>query len=198
MKCIGIVWVMLIITAAGCKPFQNAGQQHYPVTPVTKKSYTVLNGVYANKPDTTIGKYYHGPNDRRSADFRPHLMDQFFLSQPKTVYQYRDSTLTDAGQWVKLEFSTAKKLTLSLYYRDRFIFSKQLKGRFKNGYFYGRQKFFIIPVYPLFFGYNFQRTRIGKHQDKLLVDLRQRQWVFLIFSGTNDKVRTTALFTPKQ
>ena len=51
---------------------------------------------------------------------------------------------------------------------------KRLKGKFKNDRcFYPRRTFWVIPLFPLLFGYEHERRRIYRADDELIIEIAE-------------------------
>ena len=102
-------------------------------------------------------------------------------------------------KWIKIEFNTQETATISMYHNDKFLFSKDIHGKFKNGYFYLQPKVYVIPFIPLIFGYNFQRTRIGKTTDEgLLIDYKVNRWGFALIAGSQESGNASSIYAKKK
>ena len=127
------------------------------------------------------------------------ILNQLFLNIPESYYRDTEGNMIDPNEkYVKIEFLSSKKATVSFYHNERFVFSKNINGRFKNGYFYLRPKIFVIPIVPLVFGYNFERTRIGKSGSNLLIDYSVNRWGFALVAGSSDKGYTSSVYRKKE
>ncbi len=165
---------------------------HYTVDSLSPKDYRALNGVYNNEADTTFG-YHYSFNDNHDLE----LLDHFFRHIPLKARWYNDSIIPQSEKRVILEALNPKKILVSLYQQDRFIYAKAIKGRYKKGYFYVRGKNIIYPL-PILFGYHFQKARIGKTGTDLLIDYRRKFWVFAVVAGGAAKDKTSSLFSSRQ
>ena len=85
-----------------------------------------------------------------------------------------------------------------MYHNDKFVFSKNIRGKFRNGYFYRRPKVYVMPLIPLLFGYNFERTRIGiTTNEDLIIDYTINMWGFALVAGSAEKGATSSIYKKK-
>jgi hypothetical protein len=85
-----------------------------------------------------------------------------------------------------------------MYHNNEFVFSKKIHGKFKNGFFYLRQKFYILPLIPILFGYNFERARIGKTMDSnLIIDYTVNSWGLALVAVGSDKGVASTIYKRK-
>lgn len=186
----------LALSVTSCSPLSKIGNQGFNVDQLPPDSVQALNGTYSNTPDSIIGEITHGPDE--ISDFEQlTILEQFFWSIPETAG--RDSTgeyVDPETMHVTIEFQTLKRATVSLYHNDMFIFSKDIKGKFKNGYFYLRPKIVILPLVPLLVGYRFERARIGKLSDMLVIDYTINRWAFGLVAGSSDQGTSSSIYMP--
>jgi hypothetical protein len=154
---------------------------------VTKENFTALNGFYRNKQDTVFGKIRHSPV-HSIADNNESLIDRLFILLPDKRGFY-EATLID------IEFISHKMATIKAYKNDSLIFTKNLRGKFKNGYFYVNPKMYIIPFPPLFYVHNFERVRLAKYEGDLIVDHTKMLWGFALLAGGSDYGRSTSIYS---
>lgn len=186
----------LALSVTSCSPLSKIGNQGFNVDQLQPDSLQALNGTYSNIPDSIIREIIHGSNE--ISDFQQlTILEQFFWSIPETAG--RDSTgeyVDPQTMHVTIKFQTPKRATVSLYHNERFIFSKNIRGKFKNGYFYIRPKILIVPLIPLVFGYHFERARIGKLNNKLVIDYTISRWAFALVAGSSDKGISSSIYKP--
>ncbi len=188
----------MILTATSCKPLSEIGNKNFKPENITKTNFKKLNGIYANSFDSTIGKLKHSPYDGRNDYERITILDQLFYNYPEIAWRDSNGEFIDPKEkWIKLEFQSTKLATVSMYHNNNFVFSKKIRGKFKNGYFYIRAKNFVVPLIPLAFGYNFERARIGISADHLIIDYRVNRWGFALVAGSADKGYISSTFKKK-
>jgi hypothetical protein len=168
--------LFLTVTISSCAVIKDSKLSNNDFVNLTKENYKKLKGTYTNYPDTSIGEFLVKPHGR---PFSPETLWRL-LKRPSI---YREDSLKI--QCVKIEFLSHKKVMLKLIKSDSTLDSKIIKGRIKNGYFYRRQKFLIMPLFPAFFGYGSERYRLGLDNNLLIIDYRLEDWWFVIFAGSS-------------
>jgi hypothetical protein len=195
------IYILTILTlaATSCKPFLQVGNKNFQIENTTEDEFQKLNGTYSNSFDTTAGKINHFPYDGRNDYGRLTILWQLFQKIPETAWRDENHKMINPKEkWIKIEFQSKKQATISMYHNDNFVFSKNIHGKFKNGYFYLRAKVYIIPFFPLFFVYNFERTRIGKTtDDNLIIDYKVNRWGFALIAGGEDKGVASSIYKNK-
>ncbi len=186
MKYLLIIGFILI--QFGCTPLSKIGIENCNIESIEKSDFSVLNGIYKNQHDTVVGELKHSPGNGFDELERLSILNQLFLSVPESAWRDSLGTIIEPDEkFIQIEFIDSKKAYVSFHHNNDLIFTKKIRGKFKNGYFYLRPKGFIIPLIPLIFGYNFQRTRIGKSGDYLLIDYTVNGWGFALVAGSSDK-----------
>jgi hypothetical protein len=72
---------------------------------------------------------------------------------------------------VRVEIVNSKALRFSFLKNDEIVGTKRLKGKFKkNGCFYGRRTFIVIPILPVFWMYGNFQQRIYQVDDELVIE----------------------------
>jgi len=73
---------------------------------------------------------------------------------------------------VKVEIVNSKSIMFSFFKNDEIIGTKRLKGKFKKDEcFYTRRTFYVVPLFPILFGYgNFQK-RIYRTDEELIIEI---------------------------
>jgi hypothetical protein len=99
---------------------------------------------------------------------------------------------------VSINFESPKKLNLKLLKKDSLLEQKVIKVRIKNGYVYSRKYFFGIPLFPVLFGYNTKRYRIGMTPDTVTLDFRWNSWFFALLAGNYSKGYSSSSFSLKR
>jgi len=189
----------LLLTIMSCKPLSKLRIEGYPIEKISKDNYTELNGIYSNQFDTIIGKLEHSPGHGTFDILNEQtIMSQLFWPTPEQALK------DDFGKRiepeyisVKIEFESSKKAIVSMYQNDQLLFSKSIRGKFKNGYFYLRPKFFIIPLFPLIYGHHFERTRIGKTGNNLTIDYNINTFFIMVMGGGFDKGYASSIYRHK-
>lgn len=153
---------------------------------VRKDNFYKLNGTYNNLQDTAFGQIVHLPYTGMKEDNRS-LLNRLFLFFP-------DKGAYEKDIFVKIEFTSKKKAVVSAYQHGQIFFTKNIRGRFKNGYFYLRPKVFLIPFFPVLYAHNFERTRFGKVGNNLIVDHTIKMWGFALFAGGSDSGVSTSIY----
>ena len=89
-------------------------------------------------------------------------------------------TVTRDSLYIDIHPSSKDKITFTLYDEQGLVRSKTIRGKYKDGYFYSRQKMVLVPFFPMLFHYNFQRFRI-RQADHHLVIHERRHSISLFF-----------------
>lgn len=108
-----------------------------------------------------------------------------------SVANYYDKISVNQTNWkkqtVKIYFLRNDKMCFQLYDEGRFISQKILTGRIKDDYFYESLHGFIVPFIPLWFGYDFERRRIGFKENQLIIDISESYWMAALIAGNSYK-----------
>jgi hypothetical protein len=91
-------------------------------------------------------------------------------------------------------FKGQRKILISLYEKDSLIDQKKVKGKLKNGYFYRKPYFVGLPLFPLIYGYNTYRYRIGIKDSSLVIDNKWNFWAFAVVAGNKSKGQSHSRF----
>jgi len=190
--------IIIVFLLSSCVSFNKNSFVSLPKEEITKENLLNLNGLYSINHDSIIGNPGCGKYNRYETD-EDYLRQKTFLSllppinRPKkyweTIYKH-DIKQID----IKLEFTSNSKVLIDIYHNDSLLFTRKFHGYIKNGYFYFRRLFYIIPFYPIFMGHVFEQTRLGIKEEFLLIDYRTDVWVFAFMGGTVDKGSYTAIF----
>ena len=182
----------------GCKPLSGVGNREIKKDPISKNTLHELNGIYSNQSDTVYGKV-KDKSPFLSTDLNSTaILDQLLFAPPTKSYRGMDGEIIKPEEkWIKIEFTSRKKATISMFYNEKFIFSKNIHGKSKKGYFYLRPKVIILPLFPLFFGYSFERTRIGKSGDSLIIDSSENTWIVAFISGVIHRGYTSSIYNKR-
>ena len=195
------IFAILILVTTSCKSLSKAGGNNFQIVDLSKDNIKQLYGTYSNSFDTIVGTINHYPYDGLRDEERVTVLEQLFQIQniPETAWRDENGKMINHKEkLIKIEFNSKKQATISMYHNDKFVFSKKIHGKFKNGYFYLRPKIYVIPLFPLVFGYNFERTRIGKTIDgNLIMDYTVNRWGFALVAGSADKGATSSVYKKK-
>jgi hypothetical protein len=185
MNNLKLIALLIIIISMGCRPLKNLTPATYKIEPINKNEFTKLNGRYKNIQDTVFGKIEHYPG-RGIDENNKGLLDRLFIFYPNNVYN-KETT-------VEINFISNKKATISAYQNGAFLFTKTIRGKFKKNYFYVRPKVFIIPFFPVFYWHNFERVRIGKIGNDIILDHTLNSWAFVLIAGGSDSGFSTSIY----
>lgn len=164
---------------------KNLAQAEYPIEPIKREDFSRLDGTYNNRQEIVFGQIVHMPYRGMNENDRI-LLDRLFVNFPDKAYE-KDVEL-------KIEFTSCRKATVTAYQNGQIFLTKNIRGKFKKGYFYVRPKVFVIPFFPVFYWHNFERVRLGKVGDDLVVDHTLRSWGFALFAGGLDKGCSTSIY----
>lgn len=187
----------ILIIMTGCKPLSKIANNNIQTKVITNNDYEKLNGIYSNSYDTIFGGVEHSPSDGQNDYQRLTILYQFFsYNYPETAWRDENNQMINPNEkYIKIEFQSKKQATISMFHNDKFVFSKRIHGKFKNGYFYLRPKAYVLPFIPLIFGYNFERARLGKAIDNnLVIDYKLNRWGFALVAGSADKGVATTIY----
>ena len=99
---------------------------------------------------------------------------------------------------VEIEFLKSSKAEVRLTYKDSIFDRRIIRGKFKDGYFYKRPLFVVIPLFPIAFGYNTMRYRIGINEDQnLIIEKSWNTYAFALIAGSDTKAQVFAEFNRK-
>lgn len=174
-----------MLISIGCKPLRNLSPTSYSIEPIRENELKQLDGLYSNYQDTVFGKIEHFPL-RGGVENNRTLLDRLFVNYPEMGY--------DKWILIEIKFTTSKKARVYAYQNGTLLFSKNIRGKLKNGYFYQRPKIFIVPFFPVFYWRNFERVRIWKIGNDIVVDHTLNSWGFALFAGGLDKGRSTSIY----
>lgn len=171
------------ILTIGCATIKHDSFQ--TIDKLEKADFRKLNGRYSNNPIDGVGKIFRSQNNEEY--------------QPKSFWtnleQYQIGSASDwSNQAVEVEFVTSEKAIFRLYQGDSLVDKRKVKGKFKDGYFYARPSFVVMPLVPVLFGHNTHRMRIGKADDVLVVDYKWNIWMSFLLSGKSEKGQSSLVF----
>lgn len=199
LKAEQLIYVLsvLVISFTSCNPLSKITNNNIQTEFITNNDYLKLNGVYSNSYDTIIGDIKHFPGDGLNNFQRITILYQlFWYNYPETAWRDENNQMINPKEkWIKIELQSKKHGIISMYHNDKCVFSKNIHGKFKNGYFYLRPKNYVIPLFPLLFGYNFERARLGKTiENNLVIDYAVNRWGYALVAGSEDKGVATSVF----
>jgi hypothetical protein len=177
--------ILLLILSISCKPLKNLSPQNFEVEKIKKGEYEKLNGVYYNNQDTVFGNFIHLPGDH---------IDPKKIELINRLFFFFDENNWGKESSVELNFLSNKKAVVNCYQNDSLVYSKIIKGKLKKNYFYVRTTIFIIPFYPVFYWHNFEKVRIGKVGNHLIVDHTLNSYGFMLFAGGSINGRTSSIY----
>jgi hypothetical protein len=185
MTQIRLLGFLLLFFVSACKPLLNLYSESNQIDKVKKNEYSKLNGRYQDTQEKMFGNIKHNRLKENNKNNR-RLLDRLFVFNPQ-VSEEKPTT-------VEIIFKTKNKAVINAYQNDSIVFSKKIHGKFKDGYFYLRPKYFIIPIIPIFYWHNFERVRIGKCGNDLIVDHNLKSFVWTFMAGSSDKGQTTSIY----
>jgi hypothetical protein len=177
------LFFLFALCLISCKSLENLSFSKLPMDPLCCSNINLLNGTYFNNPDS--------------------FSDKVFISEPPSIQDiglfnkmlFRKFNLGNvANQKINICFLSKNKINLTLSEQDTTVVSWTINGKFKSGYFYGRQKYVVIPFIPLLWGYRFQRFRIGSSGEYLILNFRTNQWAAGPFFGYSENGTFSAIY----
>ena len=133
---------------------------------IDKENLSQLNGLYHNVTDSL-------PEYKNSLWYQIDFWNSPYLEHTENTF-------------VQIEVKNNKKLSAKLFSDNKIIKEMIIHGKIKDGYFYKRRVFFVIPFFPLIFGYINDRTRIGVANRSLIIDKSKHRFGFVIMAGGID------------
>ncbi len=181
-----VQFLKISMLTIGCATIKHDSFQ--TIDKLEKSDFRELNGLYSNNPIDGNGKIlrslYNGEYQAKS----------FWTN----LEQYQTGSTSDwRNQTVKVEFLTSEKAIFRLYQGNSLIDKRKVKGKFKDGYFYARPFFVVMPLVPVLFGHNTHRMRIGKADDNLVVDYKWNIWMFFLIAGQSEKGQSSLIFSKR-
>lgn len=177
--------LFIIMLSFGCSSLRNLNEESILVEQLDKAHFTALNGIYRDIQDTVFGQASQYPRPVKNPNERS-LASRLFMNS-KDWHDHEEKT-------IEITFTTHKKATVNLYQNDSLLFTKYIRGNFRNGYFYLRPKALMIPFFPVFYVHRFQSARIGKMGNKLIVDHSWAASGFALLDGGMSKGSNTAVY----
>lgn len=166
-----------------CAVIQNVDRQN--LNSLNKENLKTIEGTYANRPNNY-------PIDTvRLTDAVSHPITKSFWFQ---VDNYKDWKQDWPNQTIILKVVSDKKIIAELYEDGKMINQKKLKGKIKDGYFYGRPFFIVLPFIPIVWGYNTHRYRIGLIDTDLVIDKKTNYWMAALIVGSDKKEQVSLTF----
>jgi len=184
-----LIFVQIILILSGCSSLTDLSQNNYDILQLNENNYENLNGLYKNYEDTVFGKIIHSPS-RGMDETKRKLLDRLFVSIPNEAY--------NKNIIVEFKFISKKEAIINAYQKDSLLFTKSINGKLKNGYFYVKPRVFIIPFFPIFYWHNFERVRISKSNNNLIVDHSLKMWGFALIAGGSDNGLTTSIYLKEE
>lgn len=184
MKYFKLLSLFLVLISSGCSSLKNLSPDTFQIEPIKGSDFTKLNGRYENYQDTVFGKlnnYYYGVIDNEKR-----LLDRLFIFYSRKAYS-KETT-------VEISFVSKKKAIVRAYKNDTVLFKKNIRGKFKNGYFCASPKMFILPFFPFAYVHKFQRARIGLYENNLVVDHSFKSWGFALIAGGSEQGTSTSIY----
>jgi len=150
------IWLLTPLLFAACTPLREIGQ---PMTQATdRNTHASLAGQYTNKtPDI----------------YAPLLWEIVAPYQGSLRKGDTRAIVTWDSLYIDVNPTSKDEITFNLCDERGLVRSKTIRGKYKHGYFYSRQKMVLVPFFPLFFHYNFQRFRVGPADNSLVVHERR-------------------------
>lgn len=130
----------ILCLSGGCNPLKNLSPPEYSIEPISKNTYSKLNGTYSNSQDTAFGQIIHQP-------YRAHNENDISLWNRMFIFSSYKSY--EPNTTVDIAFLSSRKAIVNGYLNDKIFSSKTIRGKFKNGYFYPRPRLVLIPFFPL-------------------------------------------------
>jgi hypothetical protein len=163
-KCNLVLLLLISMAINGCATFRPIQGRELIAT--SKKNYSNLNGIYCNQPADSVMV--------------------MFLSSHLKLKDRKLANLEDRD--VKIRFINPRKAEVGLYHGDSLQMQSVVRGRFKGGYFYLRQRYVLIPFFPILFYSSNEKHRISLAKDSLIIDWSTYTiGVILIGADTHDE-----------
>lgn len=183
-KLIGLLIISML--TIGCATIKH--ESFRTVDKLEKMDFNKLNGKYSNNPTNGNGRIFRS---QYNGEYR---LKSFWTN----IDQYQVGSSSDwDSQMVEIDFLTSEKALFKLYQGDSLIDKKKVKGKFRDGYFYARPFFVVMPLVPVLFGHNTHRLRIGKSDDNLVVDYKWNIWMFFLIAGQSEKGQSSLVFSKR-
>jgi hypothetical protein len=164
------IFLLLLLLFTSCQSLQKLSPDEFQNHEINNDNFSILNGTYRSRNE----------NDKT-------LSERLFLFSPKGD--------TSKKSTIQFTFNTHRKCTVTMFNGTQTIHTKKLSGKIKNGYFYVRPKFLIIPFFPVWYEHQFKRVRITKTLDNyLVIDHTEKMWGFALVAGSKEKGRVTSLY----
>ena len=169
--------ILSILILQSCSTFKNIADNQ--ANQITKENFTEINGLYLNQPSNT-----------KEISFERTAGPGCFST---SLWENKYGCLSNKRQkdtafgTIKIDFVNRRKIRLTLIKDYEPQQTKNLKGRVKDGYFYGKHRFMVYPFIPLYFGYSSYRYRISKTEHGIAMDSKWSYWGFALFGGGDGK-----------
>lgn len=158
---------------------------------IDKQNFKQLDVKISNYPNAVEGKV----SDMVTGN---HLEVTSFWTLINASHRQWPPIDTLEAKSVLIKFDAPNKLNLRLLSEDSILEQKIIKVGIKNGYIYSRKYFFGLPLFPVLFGYNTRRYRIGMTSDSVTVDFRWNFWFFALLGGNYSKGYSSSDFPVKR
>lgn len=184
-----LAFIILVLFVSGCVVLRDSNIEKDNFTKLNSKNCKELEGEYLNYPDTAIGEFNDYPYGEQ---FSPlslwEQIDRYDSYNPKE---------REEKQSVKFNIISNHIIRIELLENDSIIKISEIKGRFRNGYFYKRPPIIPIPIIPLLFGYYLEGYRIGLYKESIILDYEIHYWVCSLFGGEASNRICSSKFTKK-
>lgn len=141
-----LIFCLLFIS---CRSFKDTGNDK--VTPLVKSNLSILNGTYAN-----VAVY-------DSTDYSGWSLWTSIFEEPSYLENWQNCT-------VELKTKNNRAIKAKLLLNNKVIKERVIHGKIKNGYFYRRPVFFLVPFFPVLGGYKHSRSRISIANEYIIAD----------------------------
>ena len=169
---------------SSCKSLKNLAFSNQPIDTLSYSGSDLLSGTYSNAPDTSVNKIAIGP----------HYPSFSQTSLFNKMSFRKQNTANPEKQKLCISILSKNRLKLILLEENKPVEELTIRGKFASGYFYGRQKIFLLPFIPLLWGYRFERFRIGRSGEHLIINFRTNQWAFGLFFGYSENGTFSGLY----
>lgn len=191
MKKAARLFLLACLAFCGCKTLADISSERAMPEHLNKSDFKNLNGYYSNSSTEVVGKRGLYPGGRWKPVEKSNLLPLLYKRLPAGEVREADTVTREK---VQIHFNSPRMAVVSLYRNDSLAYSIRIKGRFKEGFFYLRPKNYAVPFFPVWFGYNAERARMGMAGHGLLIDYRLSMWGFALFGGTDTRVEISSVF----
>ena len=146
-----------------------------------------LEGTFDNVPDQFTIQKFRGQSFSDKSNYD---LWNVFSSYPGKINQLKWKDCL-----IELEFLSDSKAEVRLLFEGEIIKKRKIRGKFKEGYFYRRPTFALVPLFPVIFGYNTSRYRIGLNENRaLIIEESWDNYAFILIAGSNSKAQVLATY----